>query len=115
MRCRCERRPQLNAQGGRELMNNNTELVSDSNADVGAIHEGVSKKRKPRPPSDVVWGAAAIGAEIGLAPSQAFYILKRGEIKCARQILGKKKDNGVMRGGRWVASRAALRAEFGLT
>jgi hypothetical protein len=60
-------------------------------------------------PNDTVWGAAAIGAVLGLNRRQAFYILEEDE---------KARRNGVTRGlipakkihGRWVASRAALRA-----
>jgi hypothetical protein len=52
--------------------------------------------------SGYVWGAAAIGKEIGRNPRQAHHLLHRGEIKCAMR-----------KGGRWVANVAKLRAEFG--
>jgi hypothetical protein len=46
--------------------------------------------------SDIVWGAAAIGAVIGLNERQAFYRLERGQIP-ARKF-----------GDAWVTSRQAL-------
>jgi hypothetical protein len=52
--------------------------------------------------SDFIWGAAAIGAEIGRTPRQTHHLLSAGEIKSA-----------LKKGGRWVASRTALLREFG--
>jgi hypothetical protein len=49
-----------------------------------------------------VWGAAAIGREINRTERQTHHLLARGLIKSARRI-----------GGRWCASPAALRREFG--
>lgn len=54
------------------------------------------------PNSGFCWGAEAIGAVIGRNSRQTHYLLTRGEIKSARR-----------KGGRWVANRAKLRAEFG--
>jgi hypothetical protein len=51
---------------------------------------------------DFVWGAAAIGAAIGRTPRQTHHLLSAGEIKTAQK-----------KGRRWVASRTALRREFG--
>jgi hypothetical protein len=62
--------------------------VNDDN--VGAVDAGFD------------WGAEAIGKTIGRTTRQAHHLLSRGEIKCA-----------VRKGGRWVANRARLRAEFG--
>jgi hypothetical protein len=47
---------------------------------------------------DLIWGAAAIGAEIGVDERKTFYLLARRFIP-ARKI-----------GGLWVASRRELRA-----
>jgi hypothetical protein len=52
--------------------------------------------------SDLLWGADEIGRAINRNPRQVWHLLDRGEIKCA-----------VKKGGRWVASRAALLREFG--
>jgi hypothetical protein len=49
-----------------------------------------------------VWGAGAIGEEINRTERQTHHLLSTGQIKCAQK-----------KGGRWVASRTALRAEFG--
>ena len=49
---------------------------------------------------DLIWGAAAIGDEIGIGERKAFYLLDRRLIP-ARKI-----------GGLWVASRRQLRAAF---
>jgi hypothetical protein len=51
---------------------------------------------------EFLWGAAAIGAAIGRNPRQTHHLLTTGQIKCAKR-----------KGGRWVATRANLRAEFG--
>jgi hypothetical protein len=51
---------------------------------------------------EFLWGAAAIGAAIGSNPRQTHHLLTTGQIKCAKR-----------KGGRWVATRANLRAEFG--
>jgi hypothetical protein len=55
------------------------------------------------PESLVIWGAEPIGEIIGRNPRQAHHLLTSGQIKSARKV-----------GGRWCASIAALRAEFGL-
>lgn len=52
--------------------------------------------------SGFCWGAGSIGREIGRSARQTHHLLSRGEIKCA-----------LRKGGRWVANRAKLRAEFG--
>jgi hypothetical protein len=44
-----------------------------------------------------LWGAAAIGAAIGLSPRQAFHRLEQGQIPCAKKI-----------GRSWVCDAAAL-------
>ena len=49
---------------------------------------------------DLLWGADAIGRELGLTERKAFYQLERGNLP-ARKI-----------GGLWVASRAKLRELF---
>jgi hypothetical protein len=59
----------------------------------------------PSPPadtlaSDLIWGAQAIGIEIGVGPRRAFHILQSGSIP-AKKV-----------GALWVASRAVLRAHF---
>jgi hypothetical protein len=51
---------------------------------------------------DFLWGAAEIAEAINRTPRQAHHLLSNGEIKCAQK-----------KGGRWVASRAALHREFG--
>jgi hypothetical protein len=53
--------------------------------------------------SPVCWGAGQIGQAIGLTERQAFHLLKLGRIVCAKKV-----------GGKWVASRSALRREFGI-
>jgi hypothetical protein len=50
---------------------------------------------------DLVWGAKAIGEEIGTTEPQTHYLLGAGLIRCARHI-----------GKRWVADRQNLRREF---
>ena len=52
--------------------------------------------------SDFLWGAAEIAEAINRTPRQAHYLLSNGEIQCAQK-----------KGGRWVASRAALLRELG--
>jgi hypothetical protein len=47
--------------------------------------------------SDWVWGAAAIADEIGRSERATFYLLERGALPAKRV------------GGRWAASRSALR------
>jgi hypothetical protein len=47
---------------------------------------------------DIVWGAAAIGAEVNLSPAKAFYALEKGTLP------GRKL------GGRWMSRRSALKA-----
>jgi hypothetical protein len=49
---------------------------------------------------DLIWGAEAIGAEIGLNTRQAFWLLENGQIP-ARKV-----------GRRWCASRTGLRKHF---
>jgi hypothetical protein len=51
--------------------------------------------------SDLLWGAEAIGREIGLPIKKTFYHLERGNLP-AKKI-----------GGIWVGSRRALRKHFG--
>jgi hypothetical protein len=51
---------------------------------------------------DFLWGAEQIGAEINRPPRAVHHLLATGQIRCAQK-----------KGGRWVASRAKLRAEFG--
>jgi len=50
--------------------------------------------------SDLLWGARAIGAEIGRPPGKVYYLLEKGLIP------GKKM------GGTWTSSKSALRAHF---
>ena len=52
---------------------------------------------------DILWGVDKIGQVINRNPRQTHYLLSLGEIKCAQQ-----------KGGRWVASRAALLRELGV-
>jgi hypothetical protein len=47
--------------------------------------------------ADLIWGAAAIGAEIGVGERKAFYMLER-------HLIPRRKI-----GGLWVASRRELR------
>ena len=49
---------------------------------------------------DLVWGASAIAAALGLSERQAFYLLEKGAIP-ARKV-----------GGRWVVDRECLRNFF---
>jgi hypothetical protein len=49
-----------------------------------------------------IWGAVEIGKIINRNPRQTHHLLTRGYIKSARRV-----------GGRWCASPAALRREFG--
>ena len=51
---------------------------------------------------DIVWGAQAIGAEIGVGARRAFYLLER------RLVPGRKI------GATWCASREALRRHFAM-
>lgn len=69
-------------------------------------------KNTPAKNPDAVWGAAEIGAVIGRTERQASYLLERGLLPAKR--IGGRVVNGVMRGGRWVASRKALLAALGL-
>jgi hypothetical protein len=48
--------------------------------------------------SDVVWGAKAIGQEIGLSERRAFHRLERGHIRCAKKV-----------GNSWVSTKPALK------
>jgi hypothetical protein len=52
---------------------------------------------------DLIWGVKALAIEIARTERQTFHLLEIKSIP-ARKI-----------GGRWVASRAALRQHFGLT
>ena len=63
---------------------------------------GLLVKEKSETPSEFLWGADEIGAAIGRNPRQAHHLLTTGQIKCAMR-----------KGGRRVANRAKLRAEFG--
>jgi hypothetical protein len=65
-------------------------------------HTGFPFKGNPSAPSDLVWGAAAIGEVINRNARQVHQMLNSGAIKCARK-----------KGGRWVAGRRALLLEFG--
>lgn len=49
---------------------------------------------------DLIWGANAIAAALGLSRRRTFYLLERGQIPC-RKV-----------GGRWVVERAALARHF---
>jgi hypothetical protein len=49
---------------------------------------------------ELIWGAAAIAAEIGVSTRRGFYLLERQEIPCKKVC------------GRWVADRAELHAFF---
>lgn len=51
--------------------------------------------------SDVVWGAKQIGEVIGRNERQAFYLLEKGHIPCARKFAKN-----------WAASRQALLQMF---
>lgn len=53
---------------------------------------------------DLIWGAAAVGAYLGLTEGQAKYALEKGSIPGRKIALGGR--------GRWVASREALRKFF---
>jgi hypothetical protein len=52
--------------------------------------------------SDFVWGAREIGETIGRTERQAHHLLTTGQLQSAKK-----------KGGRWVASKAALLREFG--
>jgi hypothetical protein len=52
------------------------------------------------PHLDIIWGAAAIGREIGKTPRQTFNLLESGAIPAARV------------GGRWCSDRSVLRRTF---
>lgn len=51
-------------------------------------------------PLDLIWGADAIAIELGRTRRATFHLLENGEIP-AKKV-----------GGRWVASRDALRKHF---
>jgi len=51
---------------------------------------------------DLVWGAEEIGRAINRNARQVHHLLSTGALKCVQK-----------KGGRWVASRAALLREFG--
>jgi hypothetical protein len=73
---------------------------------VGFTNHGVtvpaSLRANREPASDIVWGAADIGAVIGLSPSKTYHRLISGHIQSARK-----------KGGRWCASRSELLREHG--
>ena len=71
--------------------------MSDIHAHVVSVNRNPEDSNK-----NFVWGAEEIGAIIGRNGRQTFHLLSAGEIKAARK-----------KGGRWVASRAALLREFG--
>ena len=50
---------------------------------------------------DLIWGAKAIAAALGISVRQAFHMLEGGQLPAAKQI-----------GSRWVVSRRALQAFF---
>jgi hypothetical protein len=52
--------------------------------------------------SDLLWGAEEIGQAINRNSRQVHHLLSTGALKCVQK-----------KGGRWVASRAALLKEFG--
>jgi len=66
-----------------------------SSTDISVNNEDSTSK-------DFVWGAAAIGREIGRTPRQAYHLLSRGRIKSARQV-----------GKNYCAHKPTLRKEFG--
>jgi hypothetical protein len=51
---------------------------------------------------DLLWGCDQIGQAIGRNKRQTFHLLSTGALKCVQK-----------KGGRWVASRAALLRELG--
>jgi hypothetical protein len=67
-----------------------------SNTDVSVNDKESSSK------VDFVWGAAAIGREIGRSTRQAYHLLSRGRIRSARQV-----------GKNYCAHKPTLRKEFG--
>jgi hypothetical protein len=58
-------------------------------------------KKKPQQclpsPAGILWGARAIGAEIGKAPRQVFYLLESGKLPAQRV------------GRQWVTTKAKIR------
>jgi hypothetical protein len=52
--------------------------------------------------SDFVWGAKAIGREIGRTERAAFYLLENGHVRGAQKV-----------GGQWCANRKVLRTGLG--
>jgi hypothetical protein len=56
------------------------------------------------PRNTPLWGAAAIGREIGRTEQQTHYLLRQGLIRSAKKV-----------GAHWCASPEALRREFGAT
>jgi hypothetical protein len=57
-------------------------------------------EQEKKTPAGVIWGAEAIGREIGLNPRQTFYLLEKGALPATR--VGRK----------WCSTRSALRAHF---
>lgn len=64
--------------------------------------KSVQTNVEPAPQHDLIWGAAIIGPEIGLSARQAFHLMERG-------LIPSKKV-----GGKWCASREALRRHFAM-
>jgi hypothetical protein len=60
-------------------------------------HAADTAPEHPAIAGDLIWGAAAIGAEIGVGERRAYYLLDRGHIP-ARRV-----------GSIWCASRRQLR------
>jgi hypothetical protein len=58
--------------------------------------------------SEVVWGARAIGAVIGLGERQTHYLLEAGAIRAAHKATTGKRS-------RWFASVSGLRNQFCLS
>jgi len=70
--------------------------MSDTTDSAAAVNAESENPNKP------VWGAAAIGRVIARNKRTTYFLLEGGHIKCAQK-----------KGGRWVASPAALLKEFG--
>jgi hypothetical protein len=70
---------------------------------VPTSHSNLESASTPKKDGlELLWGADLIAAELNITTRQAFYLLERGHIP-ARKI-----------GGRWCASRRALRSLFGV-
>jgi Helix-turn-helix domain len=66
------------------------------------IESSPIKENFGAPTADLLWGAEAIAAVLGIDRAQAHYMLRKGQIKSAKKF-----------GGKWVCSRSALLREFG--